>query len=179
MYAVSIRVFKQRMEIPMSKAEYILKRTFNAPREMVWQTWTDSKLLSEWYGPGVETIIHGFDLKVDGVWLNEMKWGDKSNYQKVVFKEINAPNKLVWHHYSSVDENWNSINNPMMPDWPQNLLTTIIFEEEDGKTNLTFTQTPLDATDAEIACFSGMMANMGKGWGSGFDIIDNLLKKMT
>jgi len=59
--------------------EYILDRVFDAPREMVWRAWTDPELLSRWYGPGVETIIHKFDLKPGGVWLNEMKMGDKSD----------------------------------------------------------------------------------------------------
>jgi len=53
--------------------KYILDREFDAPREMVWQAWTDPELLARWYGPGVETIIHKFDLKPDGLWLNEMK----------------------------------------------------------------------------------------------------------
>ena len=69
-------------EIP----EYILDRVFDAPREMVWRAWTDPELLSRWYGPGVGTIIHEFDLKPGGMWLNEMKWGDNSDLSKVVFQ---------------------------------------------------------------------------------------------
>ncbi len=42
--------------------EFILDRVFNAPRELVWQAWTDPELLHHWYGPGVETVIHKFDL---------------------------------------------------------------------------------------------------------------------
>ena len=68
--------------------EYVLDRVFDAPREMVWRAWTDPELLSRWYGPGVETIIHKFDLKPGGTWLNEMKWGDNSDLSKAVFQEI-------------------------------------------------------------------------------------------
>ena len=68
--------------------EYVLDRVFDAPREMVWRAWTDPELLHRWYGPGAETIIHKFDLKPGGMWLNEMKWGDNSNFQKVVFQEV-------------------------------------------------------------------------------------------
>jgi uncharacterized protein YndB with AHSA1/START domain len=52
--------------------EYILDRTFDAPRELVWRAWTPSELLSRWYGPGVDTIIHKFDLRPGGEWLIEM-----------------------------------------------------------------------------------------------------------
>ena len=46
---------------------YVLERTFAAPRELVWKTWTDPRLLPRWYGPGVETIAaaprHGQGLE--------------------------------------------------------------------------------------------------------------------
>ena len=76
--------------------EYILDRVFEAQREMVWRAWTDPDLLSRWYGPGVETIIHKFDLKPGGMWLNEMKWGDKSDLSKMVFQEIVSRTRFPW-----------------------------------------------------------------------------------
>ena len=39
---------------------YILERSFDAPRELVWRTWTEPELLARWYGPRVETIVHRF-----------------------------------------------------------------------------------------------------------------------
>ncbi len=158
--------------------EYILDRIFDAPRELVWRAWTDPELLHRWYGPGAETIIHKFDLKPGGMWLNEMKWGDNSNFQKVVFQEVAQPEKMVWHHYSSTDSDWNNTPNPMMADWPRLLLTTVIFEDMGAKTNVRLTQIPLEGTDAEIACFAEAMASMDKGWGSGYALIDELLVEL-
>jgi uncharacterized protein YndB with AHSA1/START domain len=60
--------------------EYSLGRVFEAPRNLVWRAWTDPKIIQHWYGPGVETVIHEFDLKPGGLWLNEMKWGGNSHY---------------------------------------------------------------------------------------------------
>jgi len=154
--------------------EYKLDRIFNAPRELVWHAWTDPKLLHRWYGPGAETIIHQFDLKPGGSWLNEMKWGGNSNFQKVVFQDVTQPEKLVWHHYSSTDAEWNVAANPMMEDWPHLLLTTVIFEGMGDKTNVRLSQVPLEATDAEIACFTAAMAGMDSGWGSGYTIMDEM-----
>jgi len=159
--------------------EYKLERIFDAPREMVWRAWTDPDLLNRWYGPGAETIIHKFELKPGGSWLNEMKWGEKSNYQKVIFQEVTQPEKLVWHHYSSIDSDWNELDdNPMMPDWPRVLLTTVIFKEISGKTNVCLTQVPMNATDAELACFADAMANMDHGWGGGYAVIDEILAEL-
>ena len=109
--------------------EYVLEREFDAPRELVWRAWTDPDVLQRWYGPGAETTIHKFELQAGGEWLNEMRWGDNANYQKVIFQEVVANEKLVWMHYSSTDADWNPAPNPMMPGWPALLLTTVTFED--------------------------------------------------
>ena len=159
-------------------SEYNLDRIFDAPREMVWRAWTDPELLHRWYGPGAETTIHKFELKPGGLWLNEMKWGGNSHFQKVVFQEITQPEKIVWHHYSSTDSDWNSTANPMMADWPHLLLTTVTFEDKGDKTNVRLSQVPIEASDAEIACFAQAMAGMDKGWDSGYAIMDELLARL-
>ena len=112
------------------------------------------------------------------MWLNEMKWGERSNFQKVIFQEVMEPEKMVWHHYSSTDSDWNDSPNPMMADWPRVLLTTVTFEEVGSKTNVRLIWSPFEASDAEIACFTGAMANMGKGWESGCTIMDDLFKEL-
>jgi len=155
--------------------EYKLDRVFNAPRKLVWQAWTDPELLHQWYGPGAETVIHEFDLKPGGKWLNEMRWGDKSLYQKVIFQKVTPPEKMTWHHYSSTDSEWNSAPNPMMADWPSILLTTVLFEEMGEQTSVKLSQLPIDATEAEATCFAAKMAGMDGGWGSGYAIMDNIL----
>lgn len=157
--------------------EFVIDRKFNAPRELVWRAWTDPNLLQRWYGPGVETVIHKFELKPEGVWLNEMKMKGGSNFQKMVFKEVVEPEKLVWHHCSA-DEDWNVAANPMMPDWPRVLLTTVTLTEEGGGTNVRLAQVPLDATDAEIACFAKMKDGMSGGWGMGYEIIEQVLQEL-
>lgn len=156
---------------------YILDREFDAPRDLVWRAWTDPNILHRWYGPNIETVIHAYDLKPGGSWLNEMKFGDNSDFSRMDFQEISPPEKLVWHH-SSTDADWNISANPMMPDWPKVLLTTVTFEELGEKTNVRLTQTPLGASEAEIACFTAAMSNMDKGWGSGYAIIDELLVEL-
>lgn len=156
---------------------YILERVFNAPRELVWKAWTNPEFLHHWYGPNIETTIHKFDLKPGGTWLNEMKWGENSDYSKMTFQEVVAPEKLVWHHSSS-DSDWNVISSPMMENWPRVLLTTVTFEEQGDKTNVKLIQVPIDPTEAEITCFAQMMKGMDNGWGGGYEVMDQLLEDM-
>ncbi len=158
--------------------EYTLDRSFAAPRELVWRAWTDPELLNRWYGPGADTVIHEFELEPGGCWLNEMRWGETSNFQKVVFLEVDPPAKMVWQHHSSTDAEWNDAPNPMMPDWPRVFITTVTFTDRGERTDVRLSQVPHEATDAEIACFTEAMSNMDGGWGSGYAMIDEILAEL-
>jgi uncharacterized protein YndB with AHSA1/START domain len=156
---------------------YVLERVFDAPRDLVWRTWTDPELLPRWYGPNVETIVHRLELKPGGLWLFEMKWGSNSHYQRVEYTEVTPPERLVWMHSSS-DAGWNIIPSPMKPDWPRVLLTTVTFEEDGARTRLRLTWVPHEASDAEIACFAAAMDGMGKGWDAGMKLLAELLAEL-
>lgn len=156
---------------------YVLERVFDAPRELVWKTWTDPKLLPRWYGPRVETIIHHLDLKPGGLWLLEMRMGGKSMYQRVEYTDVVPPKRLVWLHSNS-DANWKIAPSPMMADWPLVLLTTVTFEDDGGRTKLRLTWVPHEASKAEIACFAAAIGGMDKGWGAGMKLLAELLAEL-
>ena len=156
---------------------YVLERQFAAPRDLVWRTLTEAELLARWYGPNVETVIHKLDVRAGGVWLNEMKMGERSNRERMEYTEVSPPERLVWLH-SMADENWDIAANPMMADWPRVLLTTITLTEEAGKTTLRLTWTPHEASDAEKACFAGAMEGLDRGWGAGMDLLEQILAEL-
>lgn len=153
---------------------YVLERVFDAPRELVWRTWTEPDLISRWYGPNVETIVHRLDLEVGGLWLVEMRWGGNSHYQRVEYTEVTPPERLVWLH-ANADADWNVAANAQMPDWPRVLLTTVTLAEQGTQTHLRLTWTPYEATAAEIAFFAAAVEGMGKGWGAGMELLAKLL----
>jgi uncharacterized protein YndB with AHSA1/START domain len=156
---------------------YVLERTFDAPRELVWRGWTDPTLLARWYGPNVETIIHRLDLKPGGLWLLEMRRGGHSSFQRVEYTEVVPPERLVWLH-SNTDADWHVARNPKMPDWPRVLLTTVTFDEDGARTRMRLTWTPHDASDAELACFAAAIDGMGKGWNAGMELLAKVLAEL-
>ncbi|WP_419908445.1 SRPBCC family protein [Hoeflea sp.] len=156
---------------------YVLEREFDAPREVVWRTWTEPELLARWYGPNVETIVHQLDVRPGGLWLNEMQWGGNSNYERVEYTEVTPPERLVWLH-SVTDAEWNVVANPMMPDWPRVLLTTVTFEADGARTRMRLTWVPHEASDAEIACFAAAMEGIGKGWGAGMELLEEIIAEL-
>ena len=156
---------------------YVLERHFDAPPALVWRTWTEPELIPRWYGPGVTSIVHSLDLRPGGIWLHEMRWGDNSHFQKAEYLEIDAPSRVVWLH-SNCDADGQITANPMMPDWPRVLLTTVTFDAADDGTDLRLTWTPHNATEAEVACFAAAMDGMGQGWGKGMDLLEKLLVEL-
>ena len=52
-----------------SDREIIITRTFNAPRELVWQAWTDPKQIVKWWGPiGFTNTLFEMDVRPGGIW---------------------------------------------------------------------------------------------------------------
>ncbi len=153
---------------------FVIEREFDAPREHVWNAWTDPEKLAHWYGPGVETVIHKLDVRPGGLWLCEMRWGGNPNYQRIEFKEVVEPERLVWLHCTA-DAEWNLTASPMNADWPKIIHTTVTLDNSGGKTRLRLTWVPHDASEAEIACFANAGEGMTKGWNAGMDLIAELL----
>ncbi len=156
---------------------YVLERVFDAPRRLVWKAWTNPELLARWYGPNVETIIHQLDVRPGGLWLNEMKMGTNSMYQRAEYTEVVEPERLVCL-MSTTDANWQIAANPRMPDWPRILMTTVVLAEEGATTKMRLTWAPHKASPAEITCFAGAIAGMGKGWAAGLDLLEKLLAEL-
>jgi uncharacterized protein YndB with AHSA1/START domain len=65
----------------------------------------------------------------------------------------------------------------MSATWPLQMLTTVMFKEEDGKTLLTVEWVPLHPTDEEKQTFDGAHEGMKMGWGGTFDQLADFLAK--
>lgn len=157
---------------------YELKRLFDAPCDLVWRTWTEPELVQRWYGPGVTSIVHKMDVREGGEWLHEMQWGGNSNYQRADYIKVTPSSQLVWLH-GNTDADWQVTANPMMPDWPRWLKTTVTFTAQGDKCEMVLTWIPHEASDAEIACFAAAMDQMGNGWGKGMELLAEVLAELT
>jgi uncharacterized protein YndB with AHSA1/START domain len=75
-----------------------LTRDFNAPREKVFQAWTDPEIITKWFGPkGVSTESAQIDLKVGGRYQFTLKLPDgKISNHHGEYREIDPPHKLVF-----------------------------------------------------------------------------------
>lgn len=78
----------------------VASRVYDAPRELVFDAWTDPEHISEWWGPyGFSTTTSVFDLRPGGEWRFVMHGPDGTDYgNKVVYEEVVRPERLVYDH---------------------------------------------------------------------------------
>lgn len=156
--------------------EFQISRSFDAPRERVWEAWTKPEQLARWFGPkGVVTTVRHFDLRPGGGLHARMDSPDGNGmYARFVYREVEPPAKLVWEH-GFADEAGEFTDSPFGGPWPLRLLTTVLFAEEGERTRVTLSWVPLEATAEEEAAFAAMMESMTGGWTGSFEQLETFL----
>lgn len=106
--------------------EIVTTRTFNAPRELVWDVWTDPKHIIHWWGPrGFTNTIDTMEVKPGGIWKLVMHGPDGTDYpNKIIYREVVKPERLIYTHGS--DD----------LDHPGDFEVTVLFREKEGKTEI-------------------------------------------
>jgi len=161
----------------MSNApRFTITRVFDAPRSRVWEAWTRPEAVASWFGPkGTCGTVLAFDLRPGGEWRGRMDMPDGgAMYSKFVFQQIEPMSRLVWVH-GFADSEGNRIRAPFAERFPLEMLTTVLFADEDEATRIELSCTPLDATPDEEAFFASMTESMNGGWSGSFDQLDAFL----
>jgi uncharacterized protein YndB with AHSA1/START domain len=85
---------------PAADREIGTTRTFDAPRELVWEVWTDPDHITNWWGPyGFTTTTSEYDLRPGGKWLFTMRGPDGTDYRNdVTFTSVVEPELLEYDH---------------------------------------------------------------------------------
>ena len=104
-----------------------ITREIDAPRERVWEAFTNPEHLVHWWGPdGFTNTFHEIEVKPGGVWRFMMHGPDGTDYpNRIVFLEVTEPERLVYDHDG--DDS----------DKDHRFRSTVTFEERDGKTTVT------------------------------------------
>ncbi len=83
-----------------AEREIVVERVFDAPRELVWEAWTNPRHVAQWWGPqGFTTTIEKMDFRVGGEWKHVMHGPDGTDYPNhSVFREIVPHERIVFVH---------------------------------------------------------------------------------
>ncbi|KIL41515.1 ATPase [Gordoniibacillus kamchatkensis] len=105
--------------------ELIINRVFRAPRELVYQAWTDPEHLPHWWGPrGFTITVQEIDIRPGGIWRFVMHGPDGIDYDnKIAYHEVVRPERLAYTHGDSADDDYFQV--------------TVTFAEAGDKTELT------------------------------------------
>lgn len=97
------------------------QRILNAPRELVFEVWTQPQHITKWWGPnGFTNTTQQMDVRNRGVWDSIMHGPDGTDYKNhIVYDEVTPPERLV---FTNVSGNFQSV---------------VTFEEHGNQTRLT------------------------------------------
>jgi uncharacterized protein YndB with AHSA1/START domain len=153
--------------------DLIITRIFDAPRELVWKAWTVPELAMRWWGPeGFTAPVIKIDLRVGGKYLYAMRSPDGKDFWSTgVYREFVPPEKIVATD-SFADEKGNIVpasHYGMTGDWPTELLATMTFEDQKGKTKFTLRHEGLPPGE--------MIDSAKAGWNGSFDKLEKVLEE--
>ena len=86
--------------------EIVISRVIGAPRELVFEAFTEVRHLSRWWGPeGFTTTTRAFEFRVGGEWHFVMHGPDGTDYQEwISYTEIVPPERIALLHGKSRDD---------------------------------------------------------------------------
>ncbi len=100
-------------------------RIFDAPRELVWEVWTNPEHIKEWWGPdGFSLTTRSMRVEPGKTWDFIMHgWGQDWD-NKIEYMEVKKPSLLCYKHSGSESEDYN-------------FTVSVLFEEIESRTLLT------------------------------------------
>jgi uncharacterized protein YndB with AHSA1/START domain len=153
--------------------EIVITRVFNAPRERVWQAWTEPERIKCWWGPrGFTTPYYAIDLQVGGKYLNCMRSSAGEDYWSTgTYLEVVTHEKLVSTD-SFADKDGNIVPASaygISVEWAADAQIALTFEDLAGKTRLTLKHSGVpEGKDGDLT---------EEGWEESFDRLAKCLKQ--
>jgi uncharacterized protein YndB with AHSA1/START domain len=146
--------------------ELVITRVFDAPRELVWQAWTDARHVVNWWGPdGFTNPVCEVDARPGGLLHIDMRGPDGTLYRGGgVFREVVEPEKLVFLS-TALDEHGNT---------QLEVLHTVTFAEQNGRTKLTLHAAVIHAEPGTEFYLEGME----HGWNQSLNHLADELDRM-
>ena len=139
--------------------ELVIRRIFDAPRELVWRAWTQREHATEWGPKGFTTPEREMDLRPGGAWHAVMISPDGQEYrQHGVVREVVPLERLSFTFI------WDSA-----PE--EEMLVTVTFADRGARTEMTFRQTGLPSAASRDGHEGG--------WTEAFDQLGDVVARLT
>lgn len=137
----------------LSDREVEMTRSFDAPRTLVFEAYTDPMHIPHWWGPrGVTTIVETMDVRPGGAWRFIQHHPDGNQYAFYgEYREVVPPERLV---STFIFEGW--------PDLV--MVDTLTLTEHNGRTTLTVVSRFASIEDRDAMLESGLEDGAAEMW---------------
>ena len=156
--------------------DFAISRMFDAPRELVFNLWSDPTHLRRWWGPkGCTVGFCNMDFRPGGQLLYNLRKADGTDmWGKFIYREILPPERIVFVNSFS-DPQGNTTRAAFNAKWPLEVLNTLTLSEQFGMTRLVLLGVPLHATEEEWDVFEDMLMTLHQGYSGTFDQLSEYL----
>src|SRR5437660_11861739 len=153
------------VEMPIK--ELVIERVFDAPRERVFDVFTQPEHLQKWWGPmGVGIPLAEFEARPGGkIFIGERALDGTMVYIAGVVREIERPSRLVFAiHFADADRRRVAppAHSGLSGTWDQEIVSSVTFTADGRRTRVTIRVTRSGVTPEWID-----MARVG--WGQSLD----------
>ena len=145
-----------------SERELVVTRTFNAPARIVFEAWTKLELFKRWWAPksfGLSMLSCELDVRTGGTYRLVFALGNDASKTIAFFGryiEVTPHSRIVWTNEEGADGGQ---------------VTTVTFEEKDGKTLVMVH----DLYPSKAALDDAIASGSTGGWPEQFEQLDELL----
>ena len=159
------------VEMPIK--ELVIERVFDAPRERIFDVFTQPEHLQKWWGPKMVGIpLAEFEARPGGkIFIAERSLDGAMNYIAGVVREIERPSRVVFAiHFADADRRRVAppAGTGLPANWNDDIVTLVTFTSEGRRTRMT------------IRTLSGFTAEWGEkarfGWAESLDKLEHALK---
>ena len=150
--------------IEPGRQDVVFKRTFDAPRDIVFRALTDPSLIPTWWGPRkYETIVDEMEVRPGGRWrfINRGAEGQEFGFHGV-YHDVVAPERMV--------------QTTEFEGFPGSVgLETATLEERDGKTYMVAVSLAPSVEARDMIVATGMEAGARETYDRLAEVIESLL----
>ncbi len=164
--------------MPASPDEvFEITRRFEAPRDVVWDAWTDPDRLRRWWGPaGCSIDVLRFEFREGGFFHYAMRFdGAPTMWGRFHYREIAGPQRLVWLN-AFANERCGIARAPFSDVCPLEILNTVTFTGHAGETTVALRAEPFGEVDAERRYFIDLRPSLEQGYGGTFEQLADHLR---
>lgn len=160
-----------------NNAPFFITRVFKAPRDRVWQAWSEKASLEKWWGPeGCTVEALRFEFRPGGFFHYAMKFnGAPTWWGRFNYREIAAGERIVWLN-SFANAQCGIARAPFSEVCPLEIENSATFTEKDGVTTVSLRALPFGESAAERQYFEELKPSLEQGYGGTLDQLASYLK---